>query len=50
MAATDGWRPSTDGSNPPADEYDKVIRDAVRAELEAPRRHPVEYMPVQGDN
>ena len=48
--ATDGWRPSTDGSRLPDDEYAKVARDAEQATLQTSTRHPVERMPVQGNS
>jgi len=50
MAATDGYRPSTDGSRPPADEYERVAYDHQQATLQTETRHPAEYLPTQGDN
>lgn len=48
--ATDGFRPSTDGSRLPDDEYDKVARDAEQTARQTSTRHPAEYLPTQGNS
>lgn len=48
--ATEGYRPSTDGSRLPDDEYDKVARDAEQTARNTSTRHPAERMPVQGNS
>ena len=47
--ATDGFRPSTDGSYPLGDEYDPVAYDAQVTREHPTTRHPAEYLPVQGN-